>query len=754
MKRIIVICLIVFGVGSLYAQAPQAGTAKTWNYRNAKPKETDSKGRVLETIDDDRMLDFSESGITMSAAEYRAHIQETGRLKKVKKDCGEWFEAIQLLEADEVATDKVFDATKIVSELENIPKSGTGILAYIEAMRIFKTGANVEASSETKRSEQLKAALEEMLRRKGGEVICGQGHGVSIAYPMELLLVRYQSWKNQHTEPEDVKPAKSADYWPGKVPADAQRVTKKIKFYPFGGGWRSTGLYAPPGELITITCGSLQGNLTAQIGCHTDALDPQIFALDDNGKPDKDLPINLMKVKMGWQQVTDNRALFRWPEMVRRFSITRKKAEIANALGGPLYFTWSGGKRPMDIEISGCVQMPYFRLGLDTDEDWRNTIRHYPAPWAEIETKNLIITVQSGNVRHIDHMTALAQWWGKAVAIQYRLAGRALASDSEAKNFRPDATNYSITNKGKLVSDGPADEEILYRRLQERAKKGEDVSGYDTIAEKKIVRRMATKPLNYETEGHGAKERIVDDIQISIGAGHSGYPIMCIFWGGGMMNLKGIQRSGSWGAMHEVGHNMGQGRNGIYALPGNVEVICNIFGCAVMNLVNGTPLRSIYPSMWNSVKAGMDKKPKSYWSKANVSERMVFYLTIAEAFGWPTWMKAVNDDGKYPSGELGDRMCCTLSSITKRDLTPYFEMWGLPISKNAYTYTSKWPPWPTEAEAENLYGVDEYSIDPSLRMMDISSPEEVKTRRQLRTAPKIPYNPYKTSAATLPEDKR
>lgn len=765
--KFLIMCIAMFSVAAWAAEEPKKyDDMSNLNFRNQQEKKFDSKGRLIETIDTNRKLDFSESGMgNFGSKEYRAKLAEDKRLEKVKKACGEWFEAIQLLEADENTTDKAgYDVTQIVTDNSKIRKSGGGILAYITAAKIFKV--NATRHTEGVEAQQLKAALDEMLYRKGGEVVIGPGHGVSIAYPMELLLVRYQSWKAQRTPVDEVRPAKSADLWPGAVPKSAERVTKKITLLPGIGGWRSTGLYVPPGEIVTITTSGIKGSLRAQIGCHTDGLPEQILAIDDEtGKPDKEIPINLAKVKMGWQKVTDNRALWRWPECTRSFNINRPREEIAFALGGILYFIWNGGgDKPLTIEVSGCVEMPYFRLGIDDDEKWVNELRDKPAPWAELATKNVIITVQSKHVRKITQMTALAQWWGKAIAIQHRLAGRRLATDGESPLLRKEAVHYSVNELGKLVSDGIPDAEILVRLSKVKAKQDQsnpsgpvaqaqqvhpglvDPSAYTNNYEfftQANTDKKTLKPLYLENEYLPTPDRIVDDTQISAGAGHSGYPVMCMSWGSGMMDLNGLQRHGSCGAMHEIGHNMGQGRNGIYALPGNGEVICNVYGCAVMNLVNGTSLRKICAGNWNNVAKSI-YKTKDYWSKADVFDRLVFYLTLADYFGWQTYLAAVNDSyDKYQTEAVGDRMCCCFSNIVKRDLTPYFKLWGLPLSAGTYTYTGKWPPWPTDDEMKTLFDKpistksanDTSAEDDNLRI--VSSPEDVPTRRQLRAQPKL-----------------
>lgn len=744
------------------------------SYVDEKGIETDSQGHVIEKLDYDRKVSIKGREM-VSAADYRKEIAERERMKKVAAKVGPWFDAIQRLEVDQADAEKKHGADggglagDGVDAKDAAPAySGAGMAAYIEAMRVFNTAADIGGNAE-RDAKQLIAALEELLYRRGGEVLCGPGRGTSIKYPLEHLLVRYQSRKAQTLPMDQLYAAKSADLWPGKVPEDAQRVTKTVVLYPGEGGWLSTGLYVPPGEVITIKTSSLNGNLLARIGCHSDKLDPQIVPLDEDGNPMKDEVPNMAKVKMGWEQATDNRPLWRWPDMVRNFNITKKKQEIGHVLGGVLWFQWSGGNSPLKIEVSGCVQMPWFRLGLDTNEDWVNTISKYPAPWAEIETKLLILTVQSHFVRDIKNMEALAQWWGKAAAIMLRVAGHRLPTDSEAHNYREYKREWMIKNKdlARMNEDYPLDAEEQFRlyytppppkmtdknaELSEEEKAAKEA--YEQarkehnerygIEEQPLITesvhdygptRSLTKATREKDGKAGQRFRLVDDTQISIGAGHSGYPIMCMIWGGGMTNLKGLQKAGSWGALHEMGHNMSNGANGIFALPGNIEVICNFYGTCVMHLLNGTPFPFIKPDSWEGVQKRMSANERDVWKNADVFQRLVFYMALAHYFGVESAIAVANDySDKYPTAAVGDRLCCAWSKAVQRDLTPYFEMWGLPLTKPTYTFTQDWAPWPTSDEKKSMFitPLAKSRYDQGDVILEISHPEEVKTRRQLR----------------------
>ena len=202
--------------------------------RGSGPVETTAQGRVIEKLDYDRKI-VATNGLP-SAAEYRAELAERERMKKVAREVGPWFEAIQHLEVAQKdgETKHAADGGGMAGDgVGGKPtgQTGQGMAAYIEAMRVFNS-STAEGGSVAKDARQLKAALEELLYRRGGEVVCGPGRGVNMKYPLELLLVRYQSWKAQNLPMDELYAAKSADLWPGKVPEDAERVTKKITLYP------------------------------------------------------------------------------------------------------------------------------------------------------------------------------------------------------------------------------------------------------------------------------------------------------------------------------------------------------------------------------------------------------------------------------------------------------------------------------------------------------------------------------------------
>lgn len=187
----------------------------------------------------------------------------------------------------------------------------------------------------------------------------------------------------------------SAAAFPGEVPASAPRISAQRQFADRLPGWRSTGLYAAPGEAVSVRVRGrdLQG-AQLQIGCW---LDPQQF--DERVR----LPI----------------AVFREP-------IVGGRATLASPIGGPVYLdlTAEAAQHEVTVEIAGAVEMPRFRLGHTDLAEWRARIRHLPAPWAELESDALVFTLPAEVVRTLDDPAEVMEHWNRVHAAMQALEPR------------------------------------------------------------------------------------------------------------------------------------------------------------------------------------------------------------------------------------------------------------------------------------------------------------------------------------------
>ncbi len=189
--------------------------------------------------------------------------------------------------------------------------------------------------------------------------------------------------------PLDQRPAHpSAQFFPGAVPNDTPRVERTILVDTRAPGWHSTGLYAAPGEAITLFVPEAAAGkgLGVRIGAHTDAL----WHLPD------------------WQRA---------PEISTWAPLDEPVTRLSSAFGGLIYVDVPDGcdLRTVGVTIEGGLEAPFFQLGKTTNTEWTTGIRDLPAPWAELACEGVILTLPSEFVRELDNPTALMTFWQSAL---------------------------------------------------------------------------------------------------------------------------------------------------------------------------------------------------------------------------------------------------------------------------------------------------------------------------------------------------
>ena len=103
----------------------------------------------------------------------------------------------------------------------------------------------------------------------------------------------------------------------------------------------------------------------------------------------------------------------RYPEITLERTIDQSSYQIINPFGGLIYIVVPSrfqSSRPIELEISGAVAAPYFIKNQTSSEDWK-TLREAPAPWAELQGDNVILTVPSAAVRKLENPQELMETW-------------------------------------------------------------------------------------------------------------------------------------------------------------------------------------------------------------------------------------------------------------------------------------------------------------------------------------------------------
>jgi len=198
-------------------------------------------------------------------------------------------------------------------------------------------------------------------------------------------------------------------------------------------------------------------------------------------------------------------------------------------------------------------------------------------------------------------------------------------------------------------------------------------------------------------------ERLVEDIQISAGWMHSGYPVMTHGADNtkhsAAVDLETLQTKGNWGYFHEFGHNAQRPE---WTFSGTGEVTCNLF-----SLYLGERMAGIEP--WkNAWLENQKKKPAAHFEKGAPFDEwrsqpglaLMMYATVQREFGWEPIKSALRAYLDAPEAERPktdddkrDRWLIRLSEATGRNLGPYFEKWGVPTSAAARDEVEKFDDW-------------------------------------------------------------
>ena len=240
----------------------------------------------------------------------------------------------------------------------------------------------------------LMAQLVKLADSVGEAAVPGPKHPIPESDGMARLAITIETQRLQRMPAEQVQAHPSASFYPGAVPADAPRVTRDVSVDLSVPAWHSTGLYAAPGEVITITVPdtAAKNKVAVRIGCHTD----QLWHLDK------------------WK---------RMPQISFETALTTGENKVANAFGGLVYLTVPNGKSgTFNASIAGAVPAPLFVLGQTDPQAWRDTIRKLPGPWAELACDKVIIAVPSANIRDLDDPVALMEFWTKVLDADADLA--------------------------------------------------------------------------------------------------------------------------------------------------------------------------------------------------------------------------------------------------------------------------------------------------------------------------------------------
>jgi hypothetical protein len=208
-----------------------------------------------------------------------------------------------------------------------------------------------------------------------------------------------------------------AAQFPGDVPKDAPRVKREFTLPLNRPRWQSTGIYAAPGEKISIHVSSQDAKrgLSVIVGAHRDG-------------------------------IYSHPKWSRFPLLSRTFKITEPHTEVANAFGGLVYIdvprdkemggyhvpTYGGygwlDENPEKVHgsvhvlIEGGVEAPLYQAGKTTPEQWRK-MQQAPAPWGEIASDKIILTLPMNILKSLEDPAPVLAYWDRVIDTEDALVG-------------------------------------------------------------------------------------------------------------------------------------------------------------------------------------------------------------------------------------------------------------------------------------------------------------------------------------------
>lgn len=208
------------------------------------------------------------------------------------------------------------------------------------------------------------------------------------------LLEMLAAWRCAPLSPWPAHTA--AKEFPGLAPANAPRGSRAVTIALDVPRWHSTGLYASAGEPVTV------------------ALPPSADKLG-------------LRLRIG-STTCDNTRFDHWsrvPKVDLEIPLTSTPTTVSSPFGGLLYVIVpdkaDAPENTIKVTLSNACRAAWFKAGRDSLEAWRTTIRTAPAPWAELESDKLILTVPSDLVRTLDDPAALLRFWDTVADLDARL---------------------------------------------------------------------------------------------------------------------------------------------------------------------------------------------------------------------------------------------------------------------------------------------------------------------------------------------
>lgn len=249
----------------------------------------------------------------------------------------------------------------------------------------------------------LRGELARLRARQGTAAVPTPQAPLRAEQALERLLLGLELREGEELPPAEVRAHPSAEAFPGRVDPGAKPATRMRVVDLSTPGWHSTGLYARPGVPVTCRVSPRLGHgetpsLRLQVGCHSDAL----WHLE------------------AWPRV---------PQVLRSVPLQGEGGELCSPFGGLVYVVVDRPRKgTVQVTIEGAVPAPFFESGRTSPEAW-SLAREAPAPWGELASSKLVLSVPSAVLRTLEDPQALLDLWDRILDGCADLAGRPRARE-------------------------------------------------------------------------------------------------------------------------------------------------------------------------------------------------------------------------------------------------------------------------------------------------------------------------------------
>lgn len=399
---------------------------------------------------------------------------------------------------------------------------------------------------------------------------------------------------------------------------------KKFIFaHPFKFTLYSTGLYAVAGQPVYIHFppSLCRKKIYVVIGAHSD------YLADTDSETD-------------WR---------RMPLVASGVLLDSSFQFISSPFGGLIYIATEPNNSSIeaDFHFKNVIKAPYYKLGSTTAVKWKQQLLTNKAPWGEIATDKVIITLPDSALQKIENPENLLTIWNKIVSTEAELA------QMPAHFIRP-----------------------LRMVIDEQISAGAMHSGYPVMIHHSPAAGMLTLDIIANPE-------------------------KLLTPGGGGAN---------WGFFHEIGHNL-QNQEWVFDGTTEVSCnffTLYVFDKLIKSR-NGH--ENIQADFQEKLMQNYFRKGASYKSyQEDPFLGLIPFMQLQKKFGWTPFKKVFKWYLNYPSSELDtpyandslrqkinqlkiNRFVERFSITTQANLAPFFRTWGIPIEESVDENLRKYKTW-------------------------------------------------------------